>query len=134
MSDLHCFTEEERAELLSNPYTARVTNCRVYFTLAFKQFVMDNIDRPRMTSRKVFRLAGYSDNLFSSKSCRMTVLSIRREAASEQGLQEPRIPKKQPSGKKRSETELRELQERVVILEQEINFLKKVYSSRNRAG
>ena len=125
MSTKHHFTDEERAELLSNPYTARITDCSVTFTLAFKQLVMDNIDVPGMTARKVFQLAGYRDGLFSPGTMRYVVASIRKEAASEKGLQEPPPCKVYTPRKKHSETEFRELQERVVILEQQINFLKK---------
>ena len=125
MSAIHHFNEEEKAELLLNPYTARVTDCKVTFTLAFKQFVMDNIDLPDMTARKVFRLAGYRDELFSFGVRRRMVREIRKEAASEKGLQEPTPVKSGNHRKKHSETEFRELQERVAILEQQINFLKK---------
>ncbi len=125
MRTIRRFTAEERAELLSNPYTARITECTVTFTLAFKQLVMDNIDLPGMTSRKVFRMAGYSDSLFTPDTRCYAIASIRKEAASEKGLQEPPPRKSCDHKKKRSETELRELQERVTILEQQISFLKK---------
>ena len=127
MAAKHHFTDEERAELLANPYTARITECSVIFTLAFKQLVMDNIDLPGMDSRKVFRLAGYSDSLFTPNVRRYIVKAIRKEAASEKGLQEPppRKAKACNNRNKRSETEFRELQERVTILEQQISFLKK---------
>ena len=125
MSSTHHFTEEERAELLSNPYTARITDCKAVFTLEFKQFVMDHIDQPGMTAAKVFRLAGYSDDLFSVKVKRYIVASIRKEAASEKGLQEPEPLKTPAPRKKHSETEFKELQERVAILEQQVDFLKK---------
>ena len=127
MRAIRHFTDEERAELLSNPYTARITECTVTFTLAFKQLVMDNIDRPGMTSRKVFRMAGYSDSLFTPDTRGYAIASIRKEAASEKGLQEPppRKAKACNNRNKHSETEFRELQERVTILEQQISFLKK---------
>ena len=125
MAAKHHFTDEERAELLANPYTARITECSVIFTLAFKQLVMDNIDLPGMDSRKVFRLAGYSDSLFTPNVRRYIVKAIRKEAASEKGLQEPPPGKSYTHRKKRSETEFRELQERVTVLEQQISFLKK---------
>ena len=125
MSTKRPFTDDERAELLSSPYVARITDHRVYFTRSFKQFVMDHIDRPGMTAAKVFRLAGFSENLFSIKVKRNTVAAIRREAASEEGLREAPVPKSPPKRKKHSETEFRELQKRVTILEQQISFLKK---------
>lgn len=125
MSSTHHFTEEERAELLSNPYTARVTEYKAVFTLAFKQFVMEHIDLPGMTAAKVFRLAGYSDSLFTPKARRYTIRAIRTEAASEKGLQEPSMPKPHHHRKNHSDAEFKELQERVSILEQQVNFLKK---------
>ena len=125
MATTHHFTNEERAELLSNPYTARITECKVVFTLAFKQFVMEHIDQPGMSSTKVFRLAGYSDSLFTPNVRRYVVATIRKEAASEKGLQEPVDPKPLTKKKKHSETEFKELQKRVTILEQQISFLKK---------
>lgn len=119
------FTDEEKAELLSNPYTARLTSCKVVFTLAFKQFVINHINDPGMTARKLFQLAGYSDSLFSPGVRRYIVSSIREEASSAKGLQEPSKGRSGSVKKKHSETEFRELQERVLILEQQINFLKK---------
>ena len=59
MSSRHHYTEAEKAELLSNPYTFRVTDTSIRFTLAFKKFVLENIDKPGMTSVKVFEAAGY---------------------------------------------------------------------------
>lgn len=125
MAKRHHFTEEQTAELLSNPYTARVSACKVTFTLAFKQLVIDNIDKPDMNSRRVFQLAGYSDSLFSSDVRRYIVQRIRKEASSAQGLQEPKQIKNTKHKKKHSETEFKELQERVCILEQQVDFLKK---------
>ena len=121
----HHLTDEEKAELLSNPYTARITDCKVVFTLAFKQLVMENINTPGMTARKLFQMAGYSDSLFSNHVRRYTIASIRKEASSEKGLQEPSKGSPVPVKKKHTETEFRELQERVLILEQQVSFLKK---------
>ena len=89
------FTEEKRADLLSNPYTSRVSDCRVYFSLAFKQLVMENIDKEDMTARKVFRLAGYRDELFTSDYRKRAVQRIRKESTSPEGLREPKTAKKQ---------------------------------------
>lgn len=125
MATMKHYTDEQKAELRSNPYTARVTECRTIFSLAFKQFVISNIDKPGMTAAKVFRLAGYRDELFSPGIRRYVVQAIRKEAASPKGLQEPAEIREHIPKKKHSETEFRELQERVNILEQQVNFLKK---------
>ena len=119
------FTDEQKTELLSNPYTARISDCKVTFTLAFKQLVIENIDKPGMTAAKVFDLAGYSRDFFTPNVRRYIVNSIRQEANSEEGLKEPNIKKKYIPRKKHSETEFNELKDRVTILEQQVNFLKK---------
>lgn len=125
MAQRNHYTDEQKAELLSNPYTVRVTDCKVTFSLAFKQFVISNIDKPGMTASKVFQLAGYSDKFFTPNVCRYVIRAIREEAASPEGLQEPAKVREYTHRKKHSETEFRELQERVSILEQQVNFLKK---------
>ena len=89
MAQKNHYTDEQKAELLSNPYTVRVTDCKATFSLAFKQLVISNIDKPGMTASKVFRLAGYSDKIFTPEICRYVVRVIRKEAASPEGLQEP---------------------------------------------
>lgn len=121
----HHFTDEERAELLSNPYTFCVSDCKVVFTLAFKQFVLREIDKPGMTSARVFQKAGYRRELFSDVQRRYTVRAIRLEAASEKGLQEPKPARKNTPAKKHASTQIKELEERIMILEQQIDFLKK---------
>lgn len=132
MSERHYFSDDQKAELLSNPYTARVSNCKVTFTLAFKQLVIDNIDKTGMTASKVFELAGYSKELFSPPVRRYVVNSIRQEAASPEGLKEPKPVKQYTPRRKHSETEFKELQERVSILEQQVNFLKKSQMLKNK--
>ena len=125
MSQSHFFTDEEKAELLSNPYTSYVSNCRVYYSLAFKQLVINNLNKNGMTSTKIFRLAGYRDDLFSHSYRKHIIKRIRMESETPEGLREPARPKKSPAKKKHSETEFRELEKRVQLLEQQIEFLKK---------
>ena len=132
MSERRYYTDEQKAELLSNPYTARVSNCQVTFNLAFKQLVIDNIDKPGMTAAKVFDLAGYSKELFTPPVRRYIVNSIRKEAASPEGLMEAKPTKQHLPRRKHTETEFKELQERVSILEQQINFLKKSQMLKNK--
>ena len=125
MNSRYHYSDKEKAELLSNPYTCRVTDCKVIFNLEFKQLVINNIDKPGMTSRKIFKLAGYRDELFTLHSMEYAINSIRKEASSPEGLKEPAPLKKTPPKKKSTESELKELQDRVILLEQQIEFLKK---------
>lgn len=125
MANSRRFTEEEKIELLSNPYTARVSDSRVYFTLAFKKFVLESLGKPGMTHRKIFIEAGYRDGIFSRYTIKAYVNRFRAEAASPEGLKEPRPAKSTKHRKKHTETEFKELTERVRLLEQQIEFLKK---------
>lgn len=125
MRKRHYYTDEQKAELLCNPYTARISDCKITFTLAFKQLVMNNIDKPGMTNAKVFELAGYRREHFTEKCMWYVIHSIRKEAASPEGLKEPKTVNRSTPRKKHSETEFKELQDRVNLLEQQIEFLKK---------
>lgn len=119
------FSEKDKAELLNNPYTFRVTDHRIHFTLAFKEFVMSEIDKPLMTSTKVFIKAGYDPDIVGKRTMQGTVASIRKEAASKEGLQNPTLPKGPVRKKRDPSAEIDELKYRVKSLEQQIEFLKK---------
>ena len=121
----HLYTESELTEIRSNPYTFKASPGGVVFTREFKEFVLQNIDKPRMTIKKVFAMAGYPEHLFSSIARQRMVERFRKEAASPQGLKEPVPPKAPSPRKKQTASEVKELQERVTILEQQLDFLKK---------
>lgn len=129
--DTMIYTEEQITELLANPYTVRVRKNGVVFNLAFKQLIIENIDKPGMTARKIFQLAGYREELFSPSYCREIVRGVRTEAASPEGLKEPKPIKQHMPRKKHTETEFKELQDRVLRLEQQISFLKKSQHLKN---
>ena len=129
MSNVHTFTPEEKIELLSNPYTVHVAENRVWFSLAFKELVISNIFKPGVTNLTVFRMAGYRDELFSKGRRYSIVKRIIQEASSEDGLKESTISQRQRKKNKEvgtSNKEMRELQERIETLEQELDFLKKI--------
>lgn len=125
MADKKTYTEDEKNELLSNPYTFRVNDHRIHFTLAFKQYVMAEAGKPGMTSRKLFANAGYNTDILSSRTMSYAIKQIQKEASSPEGLQEPTLPKYARPKKKEASEEVEELKKRVKILEQQIDFLKK---------
>ena len=45
MANQQYFTEEIKNELMANPFTYRVTDHHVLFTLAFKSFVLTEFQR-----------------------------------------------------------------------------------------
>lgn len=122
---VHHYTDEEKAELLSNPYTFHVSDCKIVFTLAFKKFVLHEIDKPGMNSAKVFQKAGYRLEVIPDYKRRYIVKQIRKEAASEKGLQKPKPVRENPKAKKLATARIKDLEHRIQILEQQIDFLKK---------
>ena len=119
------FTPQEKIELEANPYTFRVTDTRVYYTLAFKKYILANAEKPGMTVKKLFENAGYRTELFTDNAMRKAIARFKREDASEGGLKEPTLPKKTSKRKDSQDSQIKELEQRIVILEQQLDFLKK---------
>lgn len=129
------FTQEQQELLMSNPYTAKVSPHRILFTLAFKEFAMKEVSIPGNTYKKIFEKAGYDVELLGRERMKSSMRAIKIEASSPCGLQEPKEGtreqtlerlQKQDLTKKHTKTAIRELQDRVNHLEQQIEFLKKI--------
>ena len=114
------FTEEQLRVLELNPYTYSVSSNRITFTLEFK---------------KVLKAAGYDPSWFA-QGCKSSLRRrILEEADSEQGLRPPRglsteqqlaaFEAKDLSTQK-TDASIKELQERIVHLEKQVEFLKKI--------
>ena len=129
------YTEEQIRILEQNPYTHNVTPYKISFTLEFKEFFMSQVNTPGMTAPKILRAAGYDTKIFTRDmitNLRRTILS---EAASPEGLKPPRglsqaektaAYAKKDLDSQRTSTSIKELQNRVVHLEQQIEFFKKI--------
>ena len=117
--------------LKQNPYTEWISEKRIHFTMEFKLFALKQIQEG-MTSVKIFEKAGYDQSVLNKQRMYSAIKNIKREAASPEGLKPPRGTKraeqfaKEELSKKRNSTAIKELQERIVYLEQEIEFLKKI--------
>lgn len=129
------FTPEQMELLMCNSYTAKVTPHRILFTLEFKEFAMQEVEVPGMTYRKIFQKAGYDTELLGHERMKHIMRSIKLEAASEEGLRVPKAGireeelakrRKEDLSKKHTKTAIKELQDRVNHLEQQIDFLKKL--------
>ncbi len=125
MKNTRFYTPQEKIELEANPYTFRVTDTRIYYTLAFKKYALANIKKPDMTVKKVFENAGYRTDLLTDNAMRKAIARFKREAESEEGLQEPAPPKKSSKSKDSKDSQIKDLEQRIVILEQQLDFLKK---------
>jgi hypothetical protein len=129
------YTEEQIRILEQNPYTHNVTPYKIFFTLEFKEFFVSQVALPGMTTRKIFEAAGYDPEMFT-RSARDSIRSkILNESKSPEGLKPPRglspaqrtaAYAKKDLDAQRTSTSIKELQNRVVHLEQQIEFLKKI--------
>lgn len=120
------YTDEEKTEILANPYTFRMTDTQVFFTLEFKKMVVKE-KRNGLINSKIFEKAGYDKDFFTVDVRNSVVRKILAENNSKQGLVEPKLPKytRSNSKKKHRATEVKELEARVDKLEKMIEFLKK---------
>lgn len=130
-----CYTNEQVAILVQNPYTHTATPYRLTFTLEFKEYFIDQVTNHGLTTPKILKAAGYDPSMFA----RTTIDNIRRnilaEAASPEGLKPPRglsqTERTKAYAKKnldaqRISTSIKEMQQRIVHLEQQVEFLKKI--------
>ncbi len=129
------YTIEQMEILAQNPYTHSVTPHKLTFTLAFKEFFVDQVRNHGLTTRKALKAAGYDTDIFTRVSIERMRVRILAEADSPEGLKPPRglsqaertkaYAKKNIEAQKTSTT-LKEMQQRIVHLEQQIEFLKKI--------
>lgn len=141
MSRKNPFTDEQIQILSQNPYTHTVSPHRIAFTIEFKKFFVEQMNIPGMTTKKIFLAAGYDLNLFTKEALdgiRRTILS---ESRSPEGFKPGRglshaektaqFAAKDLS-KQNTDSSIKELQDRIVHLEQQIEFLKKISHIRNQ--
>ena len=141
MARTNKFTEAQIEALKGNPFTHSVTADRITFTVEFKQFFYDQTGVPGMTTKKIMRAAGYVPEWFSEANLSAIRRKVLTEAASPEGFKEPRgmtsaertaaFAAKDLS-RKNTDKAIRELQDRIVHLEAQIEFLKKISHVRNQ--
>lgn len=123
------FTKEEQEVLKSNPYTLSVSDRQIKYTVEFKRFLLSELAKPGVTYHAAFIKAGYDPTILGQDRIASTVKCTRKQAASPQGLHDtgPSRSKllKQDLARKRTETAIRDLQEEVIRLQQQVDFLKK---------
>lgn len=133
--DKPSYTNEQVALLAQNPYTHVVTPHKITFTLEFKEFFVNQAKNHGLSTTKILKAAGYDPSLFT----RAAIDNIRRriltEASSPEGLKAPRGLSQADRTKayaqkdldaQRTSTSIKEMQRRIVHLEQQVEFLKKI--------
>ena len=129
------FTQTEIELLLQNPYTADVSQIRLYYSLAFKEFAIKEAAKGTR-SVDIFSKAGYDPELLGKSRIYAAMKEFKKEAASPHGLHETRFSRerkletlaKKDLSKQKTDKAIKQLQDRVVHLEQQIAFLKKIQS------
>ena len=83
------FTQDEMVELRSNPYTLRVTDKTIMFTLAFKEAFWDSL-QAGISPVTIIRQLGYDSEILGYTRIWGISQHIRNEAESAEGLHEGR--------------------------------------------
>ena len=127
------FTPEEIKNLKANPYTLRVTEDTISYTLAFKEAFWD-LSVQGYTGTAAFRKLGYNTKVLGFERIHNTSKRIRQAGKSVEGFREGnpsgiRIKNEQKqqtdfAGTPSNETAKR-MQREIVCLQQQMAFLKK---------
>lgn len=122
------FTKEQKEVLERNPFTLSVNDYQIRFTLEFKKFLLSEREKNRTPWKEIFRKAGYDSDIFTKSRMDAIVRNIRKEAQSPKGLHETTSSKVLQKDDERKQTKkaIKELQEEVIRLQQQIEFLKKI--------
>lgn len=127
------FTQEEINILLQNPYTFRVKNNTISFTLELKKIFMEKY-RQGMMPRQILLEHGYDPEILGD--CRIWGIAqrIKNEYFESDGcFSKERVQHrkpKEPTGQLSEKEEIKQLRQEVDYLKQEIEFLKKISSVR----
>lgn len=134
MSTKRKFTPEEIKNLKANPYTLRVTEDRISYTLAFKEEFW-KLSLQGYTGTAAFRKLGYNTEVIGFERIHNTTKRIRRDAQSIGGLHEGNSggvyinrsrKRKTDSAESQTEEAAKRMQKEIVCLQQQMAFLKKV--------
>ena len=122
------YTQKQIKELKSNPYTLRVDDKRISFTIEFKKVFWTKY-QAGMSPRAIFRELNYNLNYFGQKQIDSIVQRIKKEALvgefTESYSRTRRIKIKEPSNDITPQN-IKQMQNELLYLRQEVDFLKKV--------
>lgn len=130
------YTPKQINVLQANPYTFRVTTKKLYFTAQFKEDFWVSYQAGN-APRKIMQDLGYDLSMFTQKQIDNYVQRIKKEALSGNGFKEGenrqrRVPMKEPSEEELSSPQsIERMQNELLYLRQEVEFLKKIIISDN---
>lgn len=121
-------TQKQIKELKSNPYTLKVDEKRIFFTVEFKKTFWIKY-QAGIGPREIFKELGYNLEYFGQKQIDSIVQRIKKEAISgeftEGYTRSKRMKIKDPSNEATPQN-LKQMQNELLYLRQEVDFLKKV--------
>jgi len=130
------YTSKQIKELKSNPYTLNVTKNKLYFTAKFKEDFWVSYQAGN-APRKILSDFGYNLDFFEQKQIDSLVQRIKKQALSGNGFTEGENRTKRIAMKATDEIDLsspqsiERMQNELLYLRQEVEFLKKVIITDN---
>lgn len=130
------YTPKQIKKLEANPYTLKVTKNKLYFTIKFKEDFWINYQAGN-APRKILSDLGYDLEYFGQKQIDSIVQRIKKEALSGNGFREGenrerRIPMKATNREELSSPQsIERMQNGLLYLRQEVEFLKKIIMTNN---
>lgn len=130
------YTPKQIKELEANPYTLKVTKNKLYFTIKFKEDFWISYQAGN-APRKILSDLGYDLEYFGQKQIDSIVQRIKKEALSGDGFREGenrerRIPMKATNREELSSPQsIERMQNELLYLRQEVEFLKKIIMTNN---
>lgn len=125
------FTEDEILQLSENPYTLRVSAKSISFTRKFKLLFWTDYCNG-LVPRKILEKYGYDPEMLGIKRIEGLQGSIKKEAIATDGFKyERKSSVSEHPDDFSPEKRIQELEKKVNYLEQQMEFLKKISSTRS---
>lgn len=130
------YTPKQIRELKANPYTLNVTKNKLHFTIKFKEDFWTSYQAGN-APRKILKDLGYNLDYFEQKQIDSIVQRIKKQALSGNGFNEGENRQRRIHMKATSEKELsspqsiERMQNELLYLRQEVEFLKKIIIADN---
>ena len=130
------YTAKQIKQLEKNPYVFKVSKHRLYYTAKFKEDFWVSYQAGN-TPRKILTDFGFDINIFGQKQIDSLVQHIKEQALSGNGFSEGenrqrRVPMKATSEEELSSPQsIERMQNELLYLRQEVEFLKKIIIADN---
>lgn len=130
------YTEKQIKELKKNPYVLKVSKYKLYYTAKFKEEFWISYQAGN-SPRKILSDFGFDLSIFGQKQIDSLVQHIKKQALSGNGFSEGENRQRRSPMKATNETELsspqsiERMQNELLYLRQEVEFLKKIIIADN---